>query len=121
MTNVTFNFDIFAQTMGQWLDLLGLLIMVGGIVAATAYVAVLALRRGRPHAIYSAYRQNLSRSILIGLEFLLAGDIIRTVAGDLSFDGVLILGCIVLIRLVLGLNLEMEIEGRWPWQGIQKK
>lgn len=111
-----FNFESFAQIMGQWLDMVGVVIIVGGMALSSLMLAVAAMRRGGVHHLYQHYRQNLSRSILIGLEFMVAGDIIRTVAGDLTYDGILVLAGIVAIRLVLGMSLEMEIDGRWPWR-----
>ena len=62
------------------------------------------------------YRQSLGRSILIGLEFLIAGDIIRTVAVSPTFYNLGTLAILVVIRSFLSWGLSMEIEGRWPWQ-----
>jgi uncharacterized membrane protein len=64
---------------------------------------------------YREYRQQLGRAILLGLEFLVAGDIINTVAVDPSFRSVGVLAGIVAIRTFLSFSLEVEIEGRWPW------
>lgn len=61
-------------------------------------------------------RQDVGRGILLGLEVLIAADIIRTVAVDPTMDSVLVLGVIVVIRTFLSMTLEMELEGRWPWQ-----
>ena len=73
--------------------------------------------RGRPHDVaYRDCRQSLGRAILLGLEFLVAGDIIRTVAIAPTFTSVGVLGIIVLIRTFLSATLTVEIEGRWPWQ-----
>ena len=66
--------------------------------------------------VYAKYRRLLGRSILLGLEFLVAGDIIRTVAVDPTFASVGVLGIIVIIRTFLSFSLELEITGRWPWQ-----
>ncbi len=63
-----------------------------------------------------AYRRNLGRSILLGLEFLVAADIIKTVAVTPTFTSVGVLAIIVLIRTFLSWSLQLEIEGRWPWQ-----
>ncbi len=71
----------------------------------------------RPLAPTTTFRQNLGRAILLGLEFLIAGDIIRTVVVAPTLDNVLILGLIVIIRTFLSVALQLEIEGRWPWQG----
>lgn len=113
--------EVFIQTAGRLLDLAGVLVIVIGFALATAGLAVTAIRRATVHGLYREYRNNLARSILIGLEFLVAGDIIRSVAGDLTFNSVIILGLIVIIRSFLGIEFEMEIEGRWPWQRNKKQ
>lgn len=117
---IGFDFQTFAQIAGQFLDAAGVVAILLGAIIATASIAVTALRQKNLHNTYKIYRQNLARSILIGLEFLVAGDIIRSVAGDLNFDSVVILAIIVLVRSFLGIEFEMEIEGRWPWQRGRK-
>jgi uncharacterized membrane protein len=62
------------------------------------------------------FRQQLGRSILLGLEFLVAADIIRTVAVTPDARSVAVLGGIVLIRTFLSFSLELEVTGYWPWQ-----
>ena len=69
-----------------------------------------------PLSVYRSYRQLLGRSILLGLELLVAADIIRTVAVTPTFESVGVLAIIVLIRTFLSFSLELEITGRWPWQ-----
>ena len=62
------------------------------------------------------------RSIILGLEFLIAGDIIRTVVVADTLENVAVLGLIILIRTFLSVTLHLEVEGRWPWQAeIQNK
>lgn len=118
---VDFDFSSLAQYAGKLLDAIGVIVILGGIVIATIAILVTIARRKGVHHIYRTYRQNLARSILIGLEFLVAGDIIRSVAGNLSLDSVVILAVIVAIRSLLGVEFEMEIEGRWPWQRTKAK
>jgi uncharacterized membrane protein len=65
---------------------------------------------------FRGYRANLGRGILLGLELLVAADIIGTVAVTPSFQSLGVLGLIVLIRTFLSFSLEIEIEGHWPWQ-----
>jgi uncharacterized membrane protein len=65
---------------------------------------------------YSLYRQDVGRAILLGLEFLIAGDIIRTVVVAPTLQNVVVLGMIVLIRTFLSLSLQLEIEGKLPWR-----
>lgn len=113
--------EVFIQTAGRFLDLAGVLAILIGFTLATVGLAITAIRRESIHGLYRGYRNNLARSILIGLEFLVAGDIIRSVAGDLTFTSVLILGIIVIIRSFLGMEFEMEIEGRWPWQRTKRQ
>jgi uncharacterized membrane protein len=86
------------------------------IVGAIGYASVLyLLRRAIPEA-YDNYRVRLSRALLLGLEVLVAADIIRTVALQPSITNVIVLGLLVLIRTFLSWSLVVEIEGRWPWQ-----
>jgi uncharacterized membrane protein len=66
--------------------------------------------------VYRVVRTVFGRSILLGLEFLVAADIIRTVAVQPSLQNVAVLGLIVLIRTFLSFSLEVEIDGRWPWR-----
>jgi len=65
---------------------------------------------------YQELRRNIGRAIVLGLEFLIAGDIIRTVTVSPTFESVVVLAVIVLIRAFLTMTLTLEIEGRWPWQ-----
>ena len=65
---------------------------------------------------YRVCRQDLGRAILLGLEFLVAGDIIRTVVVHPTLDNLLVLALIVAIRTFLSITLQLEVEGHWPWQ-----
>ncbi len=102
------------------IDWAGVGVIVAGIVIATA---VFVIRQFQEHADrlqdYTRYRQGVGRAILLGLEFLVAADIIRTVAVSPTFRGVGVLAIIVLIRTFLSFTLELELEGRWPWQKRQ--
>lgn len=111
-----FDFAAFAQLAGKLLDAAGVIVILAGTLLSTLAIIVTAFKQKNVHNLYKRYRHNLARSILIGLEFLVAGDIIRSVAGNLSVDSVVILAIIVVIRSLLGVEFEMEIEGRWPWQ-----
>jgi uncharacterized membrane protein len=115
-----FDFSLFAQMAGKLLDAAGVVIILAGATLSTLALIIAVFKRRTIHELYKSYRHNLARSILIGLEFLVAGDIIRSVAGNLSMDNVIILAVIVVIRSLLGVEFEMEIEGRWPWQRAKK-
>jgi uncharacterized membrane protein len=69
---------------------------------------------------YKDYRHALARTLMLGLEILVAADVVRTVALEPTFTNVGVLGLLVLIRIVLGWSLVVEIEGRWPWQPPHK-
>jgi uncharacterized membrane protein len=87
-------------------------VVIGALVATV--LAIVRLTRREPA--YDQFREELGRSILIGLEFLVAGDICRTVAVTPTLENVAILGLIVFVRTFLSFSLELEITGRWPWQ-----
>lgn len=97
------------------LEMAGLVaILLGAAVTTFAYLRDVAAGRGE--AGYGRYRKRLGRAILIGLELLVAADIVGTVAAPLDLQSVLALGLIVVIRTLLSLSIEVEIGGRWPWQ-----
>jgi uncharacterized membrane protein len=68
-------------------------------------------------AAYRIYKQHLAKALLLGLEFLVAADIVRTVALDATLANVAILGLLVVVRTFLSWSLVVEMDGRWPWQG----
>jgi uncharacterized membrane protein len=101
------------ELVARCLEGAGVAVIVVGALLAT----VLAIRNlVRREPTYDRFREELGRSILIGLEFLVAGDICRTVAVTPTLENVAILGLIVLVRTFLSFALELEISGRWPWQ-----
>jgi uncharacterized membrane protein len=110
------DFAEVVEALGKAVEGAGVAIIVVGAVIGT----VRFLQDWRLHAetAYRAYRRSLGRAILLGLEFLVAGDIIRTVVVAPTFRSVGVLAMIVAIRTFLSLELEMEIEGRFPWQRL---
>lgn len=103
------------QATGQTLEIIGVLCIVIGFIIATVEAGKrLRHQVNRHHGLFRFYRHSLARSVLIGLEFLVAADLIRTVTGNLTLEGVAILACIVLIRIVLGMTLEAEISDKQP-------
>lgn len=79
------------------------------------------LKKEEKDLIYVELRQILGRGILLGLEFLIAADIIYTVAVELTFQTIGVLAIVVLIRTFLSFTLEVEINGKWPWQNKSEK
>jgi len=97
------------------IEAVGIAVIVGGFVVATA-IYLLHIRQQSSHQAYISFRRRSVRGLILGLEFLVAADIIRTVTVDYSLDSVLMLGLIVLIRTFLVFALHLEIDGRLPWQ-----
>ncbi len=92
------------------------IIVIGAFGALTLFLSGI-LRRSSPRSVLVAdFRSGLGRSILLGLEFLVAADIINTVAVEPTIRSLAVLAGIVLIRTFLSFSLEVEIDGRWPWQ-----
>ena len=97
---------------GDALEAAGIVLILGGFVVATIRSA----RGSGTQSRYQRYRQDLGRSLVLGLEVLVAADIVRTVAFSPTMNSVAALAAIVLIRTFLSLSLTLELEGRWPWQ-----
>jgi len=97
-------------------EVAGVAVIVLGVMLATT---VFLLRIGRSREWgdhYHTFRSTLARAILLGLEFLLAADLVGTVAVKPTLDNLYVLGLIVLIRTFLSFSLQVEIEGRLPWR-----
>jgi len=111
-----------ATAVARGFEFAGIAVIIVGSVLAMVnlMIAVSGLRKADQGAVHRelvpAFRRTLGRSILTGLELLVAADIIRTVAVEPTLESVLVLGLIVIIRTFLSFSLEVEIDGRWPWQ-----
>jgi uncharacterized membrane protein len=105
-----------AELIGSAFEVVGIVVLVlGSILAFGRYVVTLIRLRDGPAA-FRGLRLYMGRSIVLGLELLVAADIIRSVAIDPTFASVGVLGLIVLVRTFLSWSLEVEINGEWPWQ-----
>lgn len=98
------------------IELLGVGIIALGAAATLVIFLVRFFGSGDRMAAYGHFRTGLGRAILLGLEFLVAADIINTITIDLTLESIASLVLIVLIRTFLSWSIELEIEGRWPWQ-----
>ncbi|MEO6627930.1 MAG: DUF1622 domain-containing protein [Aquihabitans sp.] len=108
------DFIDIIETVGKAVDAAGVAVIVVGALGAAA--VTWSQRATHGDDLYRTYRRRLGRAILLGLELLVAADIIRTVAVRPTFTSAGVLGIIVLIRTFLSMSLEIELEGRWPWQ-----
>lgn len=112
------------RTAIEWaalgIEILGAVVIVTGVlrVAITRGTVRFLMKLDDPGA-YESYKHQMGRSLLLGLEFLVAGDVVRTVALEPTLVNVAVLGLLVLVRTFLSWSLTVEIEGRWPWQSRQ--
>jgi len=107
------------RVIGHWLHVVGNGIEVFGvlvIVAGIAWSTYLYVNRRADQERYHAYKIRIGRSLLLGLEVLVAADIVKTIALELTFTSLGVLAGLVLVRTFLSWTLVLEIEGRWPWQ-----
>jgi uncharacterized membrane protein len=109
------NYDTLIHGVTRAIELIGIaVLLIGGLIASLTFL------RGWWSAglsdSYQRFRANLGRAILLGLEILIAADIIGTVAVEPTLENLAVLGLIVLIRTFLSFALEIEINGRFPWR-----
>ena len=110
------EFVPLVDAVGRLIDLAGVTVIGGAVVMATAFAARrLVAREART---YDRFREEVGRGILLGLELLVAADIIRTVAISPTLESVAVLAGIVAVRTLLSFILEVELTGRWPWQRV---
>jgi uncharacterized membrane protein len=102
-------------------ELLAVVLIVGVILTATVSYVRKIFARQADLSTYDAYRHQLGRALLLGLEILVVADIIRTVVLEPTLRNVLVLGLLVFIRTFLSWSLVLEIEGRWPWQALRSR
>ncbi len=108
------TFRAAMEWVGLGFDATGVVVIAGGAVVAAGRLAASASTVKAMNV--RRFRQDFGGAIVLGLEFLVAGDIIRTVAVAPTLENVTVLAIIVVIRTVLSMALQVEIEGRWPWQ-----
>lgn len=104
------------ETTSLVIETLAMVIIVVAILYGLMQYVLDAFVRGQTRDAYHAFKVRLGSALLLGLEILVAADIIRTVALEPSLNNVIVLGLLVLIRTFLSWSLVVEIEGRWPWE-----
>lgn len=108
-------FKLLISTVGYAVETVGVVIIVMGITGATRR----AFDKYSPDnrdGVFRSFRHEFAQSTLVGMDFLVAGDIIRTVIVSHTLNDILTLALLVAIRTVLVFTLHLELEGRWPWQ-----
>ncbi len=104
------------EILGQVFDVLGVGILVVGILVAIVLFLRALSKRVEPVAAIKTFKIQIARAMTLGLEVLIAADIVQTVAVKPTIENMGALGLLVLVRTLLSWTLELEIEGRWPWQ-----
>jgi len=110
MERITYYIEISAK----FIEVTGVIVIVVGTLLAL--MRYLIKKQGKNSRSYRVLRKELGKAILLGLEILVAADIIATVVTKPTLNEVISLGIIVLIRTFLSLSIELEIEGKFPWQ-----
>ena len=98
--------------IGLGIGVVGVVIIVVGIIWSTFYFLVQRKEEQR----YDSYKGRIGRSLLLGLEMLVAADIVKTIALEATFMSIGVLAGLVAVRTFLSWTLVVEIDGRWPWQ-----
>jgi uncharacterized membrane protein len=106
---------MWVEAAAVLLEVLAVIIIIFGIAAASLRYVYVRIKNPASHY-YREYRSSIGNSLLLGLEILIAADIINTVALEATWESVGILGLLVLIRTFLSWSLFVDIEERWPWQ-----
>ncbi|MCD4673199.1 MAG: DUF1622 domain-containing protein [Anaerolineaceae bacterium] len=117
MMQLTGIFEIVSEVI----DILGVAVIVFGIVTGTIRFAKAKIKHPDNERNFEFYREDLGQSLLLSLEFLVAADIIRSVAIEPTLESVTILAIIILIRTFLSTTMELEVSGRFPWQKHNQK
>ncbi len=110
------NIHNIASWCAQLIELIGIAILTGVALFTVVYAVWLIIRHKSVDAVFHYIRQSLGRGILVGLEFLVAADIIYTVAVELTWETLGGLAIVVLIRTFLSFTIELELTGSWHWQ-----
>ena len=112
LTRLESTLGLLIRAVGAGIEVFGVLVIVVGIAWSTQRY----LRRTAAERPYETYKIRIGRSLLLGLELLVAADIIKTIALELNFTSLALLAGLVRVRTFLSWSLVLEIEGRWPWQ-----
>ncbi len=107
--------QISAHFLALSIESVALVIIVVGLIIAVVRAILRRVRDGGWFSSYADLRKSIGRTLLVGLDFLLAGEIIRSIMAGETLYAAATLGLVVLVRTFLSITIEMEIHGRWPW------
>ena len=110
-----FGDQSLASDVADLIEVLAVAVISFGVIAACVSALITRFKVGADEA-FTRFKRLMARGLLIGLDLLIAADIIKTVTLEPTFENVLALGVLVLIRTFLSWSLILEITGHWPWQ-----
>lgn len=111
----------FIYGISEIIDYTGVaIIAIGAFMSMIFLVRDLLIRNVTRQQAYLNVRAFLGRSLLLGLELLVAGDVIKTVAVAATMENVLVLGVLVVVRTILSISIDIEVDGRFPWQEAEQ-
>jgi uncharacterized membrane protein len=105
-----------AHDVSEWIEIAAVVVIAATVVISIAVMVRVAVTGGGAAKSLFVFKQAFSRGVLLGLDLLIAADIIRTVTLDPTLENVAALGLLVVVRTFLSWALVLEAEGRWPWQ-----
>jgi len=105
----------FLERASHMISLVGVVVIVGGFLAAAVQYAA-GFRRLGPAPAFERFKVGLGHALLLGLEILVVADVIETITVEPTFASLAVLGALVVLRTVVSWTLTLEVEGRWPWQ-----
>ena len=109
------NWEV-AHDVSEWIEVVAVTVIALTVVVSIAVMVRVAVAGGGAAKSLWVFKQAFSRGVLLGLDLLIAADIIRTVTLDPTLENVAALGLLVVVRTFLSWALVLEAEGRWPWQ-----
>ncbi len=113
------TFEQIISAIGYAIEVVGVIVIVVGIVRS-GYRSMRSLPARDRDSVFAEFRHDFAQSTLVGMDFLVAGDIIQTVIVSHSLVDISTLALLVAIRTLLAFTLHLELEGRWPWQQAEK-
>jgi len=116
MSTIEASIGLALRLVGSGFEILGVLIIIGGVALTLDYVVRGWRRRISDEAYDKSAKLRLGRSLWLGLEILVAADIVKSIAINLTFMSLGLLAGLIVVRTFLSWTLVLEIEGRWPWQ-----
>jgi len=107
-----------AEDISEWIEIVAIAVITVAVLIAF-FVGVRSIRRQGVHEAVEQVKQTVGRGLLLGLDLLIAADVIRTVTLEPTLENVTALGVLVVVRTFLAWSLMVELHGRWPWQQLE--